>query len=66
MSYPKVCTAKFLAETLDVDERTIRKFVRDGIVVRADKGLYRFEESVQGYVRHLKNAIIMRVAGFGH
>lgn len=58
-------TGKILAETLSLDERTIRKYAERGIVHRSPEnvGLYRFESSMHRFLHHIEHGALFRCMG---
>jgi hypothetical protein len=61
-------SGKILAEILDLNERTVRRYAEEGVIHRSpdNPGLYRFESSVNRYVRHLERAVVARHDGTHH
>ena len=47
--------AATLAGLFDCDERTIRTLTDKGIIKKTGRGRYAFDQSIRGYVRHLRS-----------
>jgi phage terminase Nu1 subunit (DNA packaging protein) len=58
--------AKVIADILDLDERTVRKYAAAGIMVRIGHGKYALRESVRGYAAILRKAAAGHVLTFDH
>lgn len=52
--------AKVLADWLGVSERSIAGYAQDGIITRADRGIYRFKESVRAVCHHFREMAARR------
>lgn len=44
-----------LAELFDLTPRRVQQLATDGIVIKAGRGVYQFKESVQGYIKSVKD-----------
>ena len=49
-----------MARWLGVSEKTVRELAKAGIVVRAGRGLYKLEESVNRYCEHVRRTASQR------